>query len=617
MSVQYARYNGLAGSTSGGGGGNVSSVALADGSTVPLYSISGSPVTTSGTLTFTLQTQSANTVLAGPTSGGASQPAFRALVTADLPFAIGNLTDAGTDGITVTGGTGSVIGSGTSLSQHVADTTHNGYLSSTDWNTFNGKQASGNYITALTGDVTASGPGSVASTLSTVNSNVGSFGSSTAIPSFTVNGKGLVTAASTNVVIAPAGTLTGTTLASNVITSSLTSVGTITSGVWTGTSIAIANGGTGQGTKAAAFDALSPMTTGGDIIYGGASGTGTRLANGTAGQVLTSGGTTVAPTWTTITTSAPNDNFAIENLTLTTSVAANALTIAVKTSAGADPSAGDKCTISFRSSTASAGTYVQETITSALSLVVPSGATLGATSAVNQYIYVVAIDNAGTVELGVIGSRFDLDEGSLQTSTTIGGSSTDWNTIYSTTGRSSKAIRILGRLLSNQATAGTYASAITEISLSNKYLWPLATSWKTDLTWTYTNLGTTSNANVMYKRISDTLHVKGGVTAGATTNNVSIGFPAGLTIDTAKTLSPVFSSGNMPIGMAYGLGNANTITAAGFPMVVSIPATTFKSVTFSYISDSNGLFGGTTAKQADNQFWSFWWEVPIKEWRSY
>jgi len=150
---------------------------------------------------------------------------------------IGNLTDAGTDGITITGGTGAVIGSGTSISQHVADTTHAGYLSSTDWNTFNGKQASGSYITALTGDGTASGPGSVALTLSTVNSNVGSFGSSTAIPSFTVNGKGLITAASTNVVVAPAGTLSGTTLNSTVVTSSLTSVGTIATGVWQGSVI--------------------------------------------------------------------------------------------------------------------------------------------------------------------------------------------------------------------------------------------------------------------------------------------------------------------------------------------------------------------------------------------
>lgn len=61
----------------------------------------------------------------------------------------------------------------------------------------------------------------------------------------------------------------------------------------------IAGGGTGATTKTGAFDALSPMTTGGDLIYGGASGTGTRLANGSAGQVLTSAGTTLAPTWQT------------------------------------------------------------------------------------------------------------------------------------------------------------------------------------------------------------------------------------------------------------------------------------------------------------------------------
>lgn len=77
----------------------------------------------------------------------------------------GNLTDTGTDGIVVTGGTGAVLGSGTSIAQQVADSTHNGYLNSTDWSTFNNKQAAGNYITALTGDVTASGPGSVAATI--------------------------------------------------------------------------------------------------------------------------------------------------------------------------------------------------------------------------------------------------------------------------------------------------------------------------------------------------------------------------------------------------------------------------------------------------------------------
>jgi hypothetical protein len=51
------------------------------------------------------------------------------------------------------------------LSLALASTSTTGALSDTDWNTFNGKQPSGNYITALTGDVTASGPGSAAATI--------------------------------------------------------------------------------------------------------------------------------------------------------------------------------------------------------------------------------------------------------------------------------------------------------------------------------------------------------------------------------------------------------------------------------------------------------------------
>lgn len=76
---------------------------------------------------------------------------------------------------------------------------------------------------AMSGDATLNNSGNIL--LSTVNSNVGIFGSSTAIPSFTTGGKGLIVAASTNPVIAPAGTLTGATLATNVVNSSLTSFG--------------------------------------------------------------------------------------------------------------------------------------------------------------------------------------------------------------------------------------------------------------------------------------------------------------------------------------------------------------------------------------------------------
>jgi hypothetical protein len=67
------------------GSGTVTSVALSDGSTTPIYNISGSPVTNSGTLTQTLAVQNANIVFAGPTTGGATQPSFRSLVAADIP----------------------------------------------------------------------------------------------------------------------------------------------------------------------------------------------------------------------------------------------------------------------------------------------------------------------------------------------------------------------------------------------------------------------------------------------------------------------------------------------------------------------------------------------------
>lgn len=67
---------------SGSGSGTVTSVAA----TVPnILAVTGSPITTSGTLAFALTNQAANTVFAGPSSGGAATPSFRPLVAADFP----------------------------------------------------------------------------------------------------------------------------------------------------------------------------------------------------------------------------------------------------------------------------------------------------------------------------------------------------------------------------------------------------------------------------------------------------------------------------------------------------------------------------------------------------
>lgn len=62
--------------------GTVTSVAM----TVPsIMSVAGSPITSSGSLDVTLTTEAANLVFAGPASGAAAVPTFRALVAADIP----------------------------------------------------------------------------------------------------------------------------------------------------------------------------------------------------------------------------------------------------------------------------------------------------------------------------------------------------------------------------------------------------------------------------------------------------------------------------------------------------------------------------------------------------
>lgn len=62
-------------------------------------------------------------------------------------------------------------------------------------------------ITQLIGDVVAVGPGIASATLATVNSTPGQYGSSTAIPKVTVDGKGRVTAITTEAVFIPSGAL--------------------------------------------------------------------------------------------------------------------------------------------------------------------------------------------------------------------------------------------------------------------------------------------------------------------------------------------------------------------------------------------------------------------------
>ena len=80
--------------------------------------------------------------------------------------------------------------------------------------------------------------------------------------------------------------LSGSTLGSGVTASSLTSVGTLSSGTWSATTIAADKGGTGQTSFAI-----------GDILYASTTSAISKLADVATGSALISGGVSTAPSW--------------------------------------------------------------------------------------------------------------------------------------------------------------------------------------------------------------------------------------------------------------------------------------------------------------------------------
>lgn len=140
---------------------------------------------------------------------------------------------------------------------------------------------------------------------------------------------------------------------------------------------------------------------------------------------------------------------------ISASVSGNALTISASALA-----------LEFRSATLTSGavSFVEGT---PANLVISSGSTLGTINATQSRIVVLALNNAGTIELAAvnIAGGNDLSETGLINTTAEGGAGAadSASVIYSTTARTNVAYRVIGYIESTQATAGTWATTPSTI----------------------------------------------------------------------------------------------------------------------------------------------------------
>ena len=162
------------------------------------------------------------------------------------------------------------------------------------------------------------------------------------------------------------------------------------------------------------------------------------------------------------------------NLGLTSSAAAGALTINVTQANGASPSASSPVLVPFRSATLSSGAVTWGTVSSPLSLTVPSGASLGATNNVPFRVWIFLDYNGGTPAIGVATCSNPTTifgcsswEYSLKTSVTINGSSTSGGVLYAANGATLDSVRIVGYCdyPSGLATAGVWASQCSSLQV--------------------------------------------------------------------------------------------------------------------------------------------------------
>lgn len=145
----------------------------------------------------------------------------------------------------------------------------------------------------------------------------------------------------------------------------------------------------------------------------------------------------------------------LENIGASFSQGSGNLTMNLKQADGStDPATDGPLRVAMRSSTITSGAYNVRSRTTAASLVIDNGATMGFASAATEYLYWYLLDNSGTLEIAVSKSLFD--DGALASTTAMSNAADSGVVMYSTTGRSNVPIRLFMRTKHSLTTAGSW-----------------------------------------------------------------------------------------------------------------------------------------------------------------
>lgn len=158
----------------------------------------------------------------------------------------------------------------------------------------------------------------------------------------------------------------------------------------------------------------------------------------------------------------------LANVLIIRSVNANALTIALKTLSGDDPSPLNPVVASFRNSAFYGGAVAYRQITAPLSLVISNGSTMGAVNATPFRLWLELIDDAGTLRLAAKNCSnalaiYPLSEyGTISTTAEGGaGGADNIGVAYSGVAVTNKPFRILGFV---EWSAGLAAAGVYDVA---------------------------------------------------------------------------------------------------------------------------------------------------------